>query len=61
MRAAPRKRQRGRVAEVSILGSSDRRMLTASLHCAGSDSSWASPTDQDVYFSDFSVAITEML
>ncbi|EJF56287.1 hypothetical protein DICSQDRAFT_141339 [Dichomitus squalens LYAD-421 SS1] len=27
----------------------------------GSDSSWASPTDQDVYFSDFSVAITEDL
>ena len=25
----------------------------------GSDSSWASPTDQDVYFADFSVAITE--
>ncbi|KAI0781509.1 hypothetical protein BD413DRAFT_489606 [Trametes elegans] len=27
----------------------------------GSDSSWASPVDQDVYFSDFSVAITETL
>ncbi|OBZ75556.1 hypothetical protein A0H81_04917 [Grifola frondosa] len=27
----------------------------------GSDSSWASPTDQDTYFSDFSVAITETL
>ncbi|KAI0738034.1 hypothetical protein C8Q80DRAFT_1114363 [Daedaleopsis nitida] len=27
----------------------------------GSDSSWASPKDQDVYFSDFSVAITETL
>ncbi|RDX47443.1 hypothetical protein OH76DRAFT_780643 [Lentinus brumalis] len=27
----------------------------------GSDSSWASPKDQDVYFSDFSVAITEKL
>ncbi|KAI0355136.1 hypothetical protein OH77DRAFT_1403497 [Trametes cingulata] len=27
----------------------------------GSDSSWASPVDQDIYFSDFSVAITEML
>jgi len=27
----------------------------------GSDPSWASPTDQDIYFSDFSVAITELL
>ncbi|KAI0373148.1 hypothetical protein BV20DRAFT_938489 [Pilatotrama ljubarskyi] len=27
----------------------------------GSDSSWASPVDQDIYFSDFSVAITETL
>ncbi|KAL4254391.1 Alginate lyase [Abortiporus biennis] len=27
----------------------------------GSDSSWATPTDQDAYFSDFSVAITELL
>ncbi|KAI1791570.1 hypothetical protein LXA43DRAFT_888956 [Ganoderma leucocontextum] len=27
----------------------------------GSDSSWASPTDQEVYFSDFSVAVTEDL
>lgn len=27
----------------------------------GSDSSWATPVDQDVYFSDFSVAITESL
>ncbi len=27
----------------------------------GSDSSWASPVDQDAYFADFSVAITEML
>ncbi|EIN07957.1 hypothetical protein PUNSTDRAFT_88685 [Punctularia strigosozonata HHB-11173 SS5] len=27
----------------------------------GSDSSWASPKDQDVYFADFSMAITEKL
>ncbi len=27
----------------------------------GSDSSWATPTDQYVWFSDFSVAITELL
>ncbi|OJT01567.1 hypothetical protein TRAPUB_7963 [Trametes pubescens] len=27
----------------------------------GSDSSWASPVDQDAYIADFSVAITEML
>ncbi|KAL7282902.1 hypothetical protein ACG7TL_002318 [Trametes sanguinea] len=27
----------------------------------GSDSSWATPVDQDIYFSDFSVAITETL
>ncbi len=25
----------------------------------GSDSSWATPKDQDVFFSDFSVAITK--
>ncbi|KAF7313818.1 Mitochondrial external NADH dehydrogenase [Mycena chlorophos] len=27
----------------------------------GSDSSWASPQDQDIYFADFSMAITEKL
>jgi len=27
----------------------------------GGDGSWASPKDQDVYFSDFSVAITQKL
>ena len=30
-------------------------------HSLGSDSSWASPTDQYVWFSDFSMAITELL
>ena len=36
-------------------------LLLISVTLAGSDSSWASPTDQYVWFSDFSVAITETL
>jgi len=28
---------------------------------SGSDRSWASPEDQDTFFSDFSVAITQKL
>lgn len=31
------------------------------LRCIGSDSSYATPIDQDVYFSDFGAAITELL
>lgn len=42
--------------------SHDAAVITQlTLMFAGSDSSWASPTDQYVWFSDFSVAITETL
>ncbi|KZV60529.1 polysaccharide lyase family 14 protein [Peniophora sp. CONT] len=45
-----------------IISSSDATRaqgIMAQSFFGGSDSSWASPQDQDIYFSDFSVAITK--
>ena len=44
-----------------VLGSTLGVSTHFSHHRIGSDQSWASPQDQDAYFSDFSVAITQKL